>query len=208
MLKTKSQSKSKFFIIKNDESEDAQEDEEDEGSDEIKVMNNDIYFYSSITKKSILELTIIINKLTSKLMKMKYEFNIDPIIKLHINSEGGEVYAVSSILHTIQNNSIDIHTIIEGQACSAATLLSIVGKKRYITEHSYMLLHHISSTCWGKLNELEDELKNLNLITKNFKDLYRQHSKIKNRTFDTLFKKDLLIDANTCLNYGLVDEII
>ena len=104
--------------------------------------------------------------------------------------------------------TIDIHTIIEGQACSAATLLSIVGKKRFITKNSYMLLHHISSECWGKLNELEDEIKNLNLITKNFKELYKQYSNIRSKTFDTLFKKDLLLDARTCLNYGLVDEII
>ena len=133
---------------------------------------------------------------------------MDPIIKLHINSEGGEVFAVSSIIHLIETNIIDIHTIIEGQACSAATLLSIVGKKRFITKNSYMLLHHISSECWGKLNELEDEIKNLNLITKNFKELYKQYSNIRSKTFDTLFKKDLLLDARTCLNYGLVDEII
>jgi len=189
------------------EPEEAVDETKDE-NEEIKVVNNDIYFYSEITKKSILDLTLIIKSLTSKVLKMKYEFNINPIINLHINSEGGEVFAVSSIIHLIENNLIDIHTIIEGHACSAATLLSIVGKKRFITKNSYMLLHHISSGCWGKLNELEDEIKNLNLITKNFKDLYKQHSNIRTKTFDTLFKKDLLLDAKTCLNYGLVDEII
>jgi ATP-dependent Clp protease, protease subunit len=196
----------KYVMVETEEDEEVEKN--DDENKEIKVINNDIYFYTDITKQSILDLTMIIRKLTSSLLKIKYEFNMDPIIKLHINSEGGEVFAVSSIIHLIETNIIDIHTIIEGQACSAATLLSIVGKKRFITKNSYMLLHHISSECWGKLNELEDEIKNLNLITKNFKELYKQYSNIRSKTFDTLFKKDLLLDARTCLNYGLVDEII
>jgi len=196
----------KYVMVEPEEDEEVEKN--DDENKEIKVINNDIYFYTDITKQSILDLTMIIRKLTSSLLKIKYEFNTDPIIKLHINSEGGEVFAVSSIIHLIETNIIDIHTIIEGQACSAATLLSIVGKKRFITKNSYMLLHHISSECWGKLNELEDEIKNLNLITKNFKELYKQYSNIRSKTFDTLFKKDLLLDARTCLNYGLVDEII
>ena len=196
----------KYVMVETEEDEEVEKN--DDENKEIKVINNDIYFYTDITKQSILDLTMIIRKLTSSLLKIKYEFNTDPIIKLHINSEGGEVFAVSSIIHLIETNIIDIHTIIEGQACSAATLLSIVGKKRFITKNSYMLLHHISSECWGKLNELEDEIKNLNLITKNFKELYKQYSNIRSKTFDTLFKKDLLLDARTCLNYGLVDEII
>ena len=158
----------KYVMVETEEDEEVEKN--DDENKEIKVINNDIYFYTDITKQSILDLTMIIRKLTSSLLKIKYEFNMDPIIKLHINSEGGEVFAVSSIIHLIETNIIDIHTIIEGQACSAATLLSIVGKKRFITKNSYMLLHHISSECWGKLNELEDEIKNLNLITKNFKE--------------------------------------
>lgn len=182
--------------------------EDDEGADEIKVINNDIYFYCDITTATILNLTHIIRTLTNKLLHLNINYNINLNINLHINSDGGEVYAVLSILHLIENNKIDIHTIVEGRACSSATILSLFGKKRYITKNSYMLIHNISSGFWGKMHEIEDEMKNLGLLTRDIKKMYRTYSNITTKNLDNLLKKDLLLTANVCLKHGLIDAII
>jgi ATP-dependent protease ClpP protease subunit len=108
----------------------------------------------------------------------------------------------------MENNKININTIVEGQACSAATMLSMIGKTRQITQNSYMLIHNISSGFWGKMHEFEDEMKNLTLLTKDIRKLYNKYTNIKSKQLDQLLKKDLLLNANTCVSYGLVDEII
>ena len=46
-------------------------------------------------------------------------------------------------------------------------MISIVADERIITPHSYMLIHQLSSGCWGKFSEIEDEFNNLK-ITRDF----------------------------------------
>jgi ATP-dependent Clp endopeptidase proteolytic subunit ClpP len=183
-------------------------EEEVEGIEEIKIINNHIYFYSDISIRSILNLTEIIKKTTRKLLVMNIQFDCDIEIYLHINSGGGDVFAVLSIINLIENNKININTIIEGQACSAATILAMIGRSRQITQNSYMLIHNISSGFWGKMHEFEDEMKNLTLLTKDIKKLYKKYTNISTKQLEQLLKKDLLLDAKTCMSYGLIDEIV
>ena len=184
------------------------EEVEEEESECIKVIDNHIYFYSEVSTKSILELTQIIKKLTKDLLVLNIQFDTNIEIWLHINSGGGDVFAILSCIHLIENNKININTIVEGQACSAATILSMVGKTRQITQNSYMLIHNISSGFWGKMHEFEDEIKNLKLLTNDIRKMYTKYTNIKTKQLDQLLKKDLLLHGKICLSYGLVDEII
>jgi ATP-dependent protease ClpP protease subunit len=184
------------------------EEVEEEESECIKVIDNHIYFYSEVSTKSILELTQIIKKLTKDLLVLNIQFDTNIEIWLHINSGGGDVFAILSCIHLIENNKININTIVEGQACSAATILSMVGKTRQITQNSYMLIHNISSGFWGKMHEFEDEIKNLKLLTNDIRKMYTKYTNIKTTQLDQLLKKDLLLHGKICLSYGLVDEII
>jgi ATP-dependent Clp protease, protease subunit len=183
------------------------EEEEVEG-EKIKVINNHIYFYSDISTHSILNLTEIIKKTSQTLLFTNIQFDCDIEIYLHINSGGGDVFAVLSIINLIENNKININTIIEGQACSSATILAMIGSKRQITQNSYMLIHNISGGFWGKMHEFEDEMKNLTLLTKDIKKLYKKYTNITTKQLEQLLKKDLLLDAKTCMSYGLIDEIV
>lgn len=134
------------------------------GDKDIKISSNEnhIYFYASVTKSSILELNTEIKRITRNLQRMAADYNINPPpIYLHINSYGGSVFAA---IDTIQYNPIPIYTIIEGAAASAATMMSVYGKKRYITKSSHMLVHQLSSGFWGKMAEIEYEKKKI-LIT-------------------------------------------
>ena len=179
-----------------------------DGIEYIKIVNNHIYFYSDISIESILNLTEIIKNATKNLLFLNIQYDTEIELYLHINSGGGDVFAVLSIIDLIKNNKININTIIEGQACSAATILSMVGNNRQITKHSYMLIHNISSGFWGKMHEIEDEMKNLKLLTKDIRKLYQTYSYITMKQLDQLLKKDILLNANICLKYGLVDEIV
>ena len=184
------------------------EEEESESLECIKVIDNHIYFYSEVSIQSILELTEMIKKLTKDLLVLNIQFDTNVEIWLHINSGGGDVFAILSCIHLIENNKININTIVEGQACSAATFLAMIGKTRQITQNSYMLIHNISSGFWGKMHEFEDEMKNLTLLTKDIRKMYNKYTNIKSKQLDQLLKKDLLLNSKTCVSYGLVDEII
>ena len=205
-MNSKSSGSGKKYMFKMAETDDEDEDYEEAN---VKVLNNNIYFYCEVSKESILDLNYNIEELSNKLMILSIQNGIDPIpIKIHIQSDGGEVFSAFSAVDTIKNCKVPVHTYIEGCAASAATIISVAGHKRYITKNSHMLIHQISSSFWGKMNEFEDEMKNLNLLTKYVTNIYKQNTKLSVKQMKEMFKKDLWMPAEECFKMGLVDEIM
>jgi ATP-dependent Clp protease protease subunit len=170
---------------------------------------NRIYFYSEVKRSKILVLNKLLRKLDKDLVnRANYLDTVTPNIYLHVQSFGGSVFSAFSNIDYIQSSQTPIHSVIEGCAASAATMMSVVAAKRYITPHSYMLIHQLSSGAWGKYEEIKDSMKNCDRLMKMIKDIYLQHTKIPKKKLDQILKHDLWFDAEQCLEYGLVDEII
>ena len=193
--------------FKNSDNESDNEDKDFET--EIKIKDNEIFFYSDINKQSTLELRFAMKDLIKQHKIMAIKMDIDPVpIKLHICSDGGEVGAAMVIIDLIRGSDVPIWTIVEGEAMSAATLISISGHKRLMTQNAHMLIHQIRGGIWGKMNEFEDEYKNMKKYTKVLKKLYKQFTKLNDEKLACILKKDILWGSKTCLKYGLVDDII
>ena len=184
-------------------------EEDSETENNVKVVDNSIFFYSQVNNISILNTITLLSKMIkdSQIIGIAHGINPPPIT-IYINSEGGEVHSALSLFDFIRSSPVKIITIITGNASSAATIISLAGHERKITENSYMLIHNISSCFWGKMHEFEGEMKNMAKLTSNLKNIYKENSNINKKTIESLLKKDLLLDAKTCLKYGLVDEIV
>ena len=61
---------------------------------------------------------------------------------------------------------------------------------------------------WGNYESLKDQMENNDLLMDTLKNIYTENTKIPKRILNQMLKKDLWFDAETCLKYGLVDEII
>ena len=55
---------------------------------------------------------------------------------------------------------------------------------------------------------MKDAMENNDLFMRIIKDIYEEHTKIPKRKLNEILKRDLWFDAETCLEYGLVDEIV
>lgn len=170
--------------------------------------NNHIYFHSEVDRESIFELIMLIKEAEEESVITSFKLNIEEIpIYLHINSFGGSIFAAFGAIDVIKACRVPVHTIIEGSTASAGTLISIVGKKRYVRPTAYMLIHQLSSGCWGKMSEIEDEYKNLTELMEKIKELYKEHASIPKKELTELLKHDLWLNSEKCIKYGLVDEI-
>ena len=175
----------------------------------ISVQDNKIYFYSGVNRNACCELNKKISELESKAITLSQNLDTPaPPIKLYINSGGGGITSGISSMDTILRSNVDVHTYIDGFSASAATFLSVVGDKRFMSRNSYMLVHQLSSTFWGTYSNFEDEKQNLDLMMKNIKNIYKEYTKIPMKKLNEILKHDLMWDANTCLEYGMIDEII
>ena len=176
----------------------------------ISVHENKIYYYSSVNRDSAVELNKKIGEIESKSLTLTNTLDLDqpPTCRIYINSGGGSVTAGISSMDTILRTKVPIHTYVDGFAASAATFLSVVGNYRFMSRNSYMLIHQLSSTFWGTYSNFEDEKQNLDLMMKTIKNVYKKYTKVPMKKLDGILKHDLLWDAETCLKYGVIDEII
>lgn len=175
----------------------------------ITVQDNKIYYYSNVNRNSCSELNKKIGELEGKYLGTASSLGIEPpTIKLMINSGGGSVVSGIASMDTILRTQVPIHTYVDGFAASAATFLSVVGNYRFMSRNSYMLIHQLSTTFWGTYANFEDEKKNLDLMMTTIKNVYKKYTKVPVKKLNEILKHDLLWDANTCKEYGLIDEII
>ena len=185
----------------------------------IYSIGTNVYFYTSITVATSILFQKEINKVyksivdTCDIAKTNgYDIVFPPIV-IHLFSPGGVIFASFAMIDYLRqlkkkDPRVIIHTIIEGRAASAATLVSVTADKRLITEYGYMLIHQLTSASWGKYNELKDDMENCDVLMERIKSIYKNHTKIPLEEMDKILSHDLYWDANKCLAMGLVDEII
>lgn len=185
---------------------------------EVSNFDNHIYFCGTVTETSINKLIKLINKKnieykkemeTNKPVKSElYQYKIEPkVIYLHITSFGGSLLACMAGIDAIENSDVPIHTIVEGYAASAGTLLSIHGKKRFMTKNSFMLIHQLSSGVSGQMNKIEDNFNNCKAFMDRIKSLYTSKTKLKDDELDNILRHDSWWALDKCLEKGLVDEV-
>ena len=175
----------------------------------IDVSDNVIMFYGEVSEKNAKVLNKAIRMIDKDLQVFKVKYDSEPPpIKLHINSYGGSVFAGFSTVDVILNCKTPVHTYIDGSAASAATLISVVGDKRFIYEHSHMLIHQLSSAMWGKFEDFKDEMENLDLLMTKIKKIYKEKTSMSTRQITEILKRDKWFDAEKCVELGLVDEIV
>ena len=175
----------------------------------ISVQDNKIYFYSGVNRNSCSELNKKISELEAKAITLSNSLTIKPPpIKLFINSGGGTIVSGIASMDTILRSKVPVWTYVDGFSASAATFMTVVGHKRFMSRNSYMLVHQLSTAFWGTYSNFEDEKQNLDLMMKNIKNIYKEYTKIPMKKLNEILKHDLMWDAKTCLEYGMIDEII
>ena len=170
----------------------------------ISTIDNNIYFYSPITKTSCF-------KLEKELLLINQKNLLEGInnpINLHIQSNGGNLFNSIYIIDLIKNLESPVYTYIDGFAASAATLISVVGKKRFMTTNSLMLIHQLSGGMNGKFYEMEDENENINGLMDFIIKTYLENTKINKDELEQILKRDIWLNSTYCLQNGLVDEIL
>ena len=169
---------------------------------------NHIYFYCEIDRESIYDLSVFIKESEEENILTSLKLNISDIpIYLHINSLGGSVFAAFNAIDIIKACKVPIYSIIEGSTASAGTLISVICEKKFIRPNAFMLIHELSSECWGKMSAIEDEFKNLQELMLKIKEIYKDNSSIPKKELNDLLKHDLWLNSEKCLKYGLVDEL-
>ena len=80
------------------------------------------------------------------------------IIKIHINSPGGNLYTAIQMMRVMSESQANILTSVEGACMSAATMVFLSGDLFEISDHSMFMFHNYSGGTIGKGGEMYDNI--------------------------------------------------
>lgn len=136
-----------------------------------------------------------------------------PVVPVVIDSYGGQVYSLLSMVADINHSRIPVATIVQGKAMSCGALLFSFGTEgyRYMDPDATLMIHDVSSMNWGKVEEVKasaDETERLN------KKVYRMMAKNcgqkRNYFLDLIHEKghaDWFLEADEALEHNLANHL-
>lgn len=101
-------------------------------------------------------------------MKMAMAHNTgQKVIPIVIDSYGGQVYSLMSMIANIKAAELPVATIVEGKAMSCGAILFSFGEDgmRYMDKDATLMIHDVSSMAYGKNDDIQvsaAETKRLN----------------------------------------------
>lgn len=134
-------------------------------------------------------------------------------ITITIQSPGGSVLAGLGLYDTLRTLSLQGHHIttqVRGYAASFGAILLQAGDTRLVGAESLIMLHEISSGAIGKLHEMKDELKFLEMANRRLFAILAGRTKGKwdaDKLYERVEAKDWWISADECVAEGFADQV-
>lgn len=143
------------------------------------------------------------------------EDNDYPIIPIVVDSPGGYVWCLSTLLDMIQDSKKPVCTIASGIAMSCGAGLFVAGTPglRIVGPNTSILLHQVSSMTYGKSADIESDAKDISASTDKFLyDLFDKQSGQESGFTKNLIKEnfnaDLYVSPEQAVSYGFADKIM
>jgi ATP-dependent Clp protease protease subunit len=145
-------------------------------------------------------------EINTKLIAMSIKAPKRPIF-MEINSVGGSVSDGIAIMNTIRTIPCPVITYINGEACSMAGFISVVGDKRIIAPNSYWMGHPLMDGLAGTPQTIRDRANYLTKLEEDLKRVFQEKTKLTEDEFQKMLRGELWLSASECLKMGIVDEI-
>ena len=136
-----------------------------------------------------------------------------PVLPIIIDSYGGQVYSLMSMISDIQHSRLQVATIVQGKAMSCGAILFSFGLDgmRYMDPDATVMIHDVSSMGWGKVEEIKasaQEVERLN--QKIYKMMAKNCGHHEDYFLDIVHEKghaDWFLDAKDCKRHKLANKL-
>lgn len=135
------------------------------------------------------------------------------VIPVVIDSYGGQVYSLMSMISAIKSSELPIATIVEGKAMSCGAVLLTFGEEgmRFADPNATIMIHDVSSGGWGKIEELKADIKEAERLDDKIYTMMARNCGKKDDYFKKkVFQKkhaDWYMDAEEAKKHGMVNHL-
>lgn len=131
-------------------------------------------------------------------------------IHLYINTFGGSVADMWSLISVIEVSKTPVYTYCTGYAMSAGFMIFIAGHKRFIGTHAQLMYHQLSSGVIGTAQEIAECFEATEQEYIKIEAYVLQHTKIPRKKLRDVKerKQDWYIDPKEAIALGIADEVM
>ena len=128
-------------------------------------------------------------------------------INVHINSYGGDVSEGLAIHNVLREHPAQVHTICDGFACSAASVVFMAGDQRTMMPASLLMIHNAWTIAMGNAAELRKTADDIETITQASVETYKRTASISEKEIKALMDAETWILPEDAVSYGFATDI-
>lgn len=128
-------------------------------------------------------------------------------IWIYLMNYGGDADMMWSMVDIIELSETPIYTVNMGNCSSAAAIIFIAGKKRFMMPGAKVMIHEGSGEFEGDATKVLDHAAAYKAMLARMNKFILDHTNIQPRMLSKKRSNDWEIDAKTCLEYGVCDVI-
>jgi ATP-dependent Clp protease, protease subunit len=135
------------------------------------------------------------------------------VIPVVIDSYGGEVYSLMSMIAAIKHSEVPVATIVEGKAMSCGAVLFSFGEEgmRYMDPNATVMIHDVSGMDFGKVEELKAGAKEADRLNSNIYTMMARNCGKKDDHFMKIVDKkkhaDWFLDATEAKKHNMANHL-
>ena len=135
------------------------------------------------------------------------------IIPVIIDSYGGQVYSLMSMISAIKHAELPVATIVEGKAMSCGAVLFSFGEEgyRFMDPNATVMIHDVSSMDFGKVEELKAGALEADRLNTIIYTMMAQNCGKKDDYFMKIVDKkkhaDWFLDAKEAKKHGMANQL-
>jgi ATP-dependent Clp protease protease subunit len=170
--------------------------------------------FSLLLKNRIVLVSTPLNDQTSSLIvaQLIHLSNEDPEapIQMYISSPGGIVYAGMGIYDTMKMIPNQISTVAVGFTASFGTVLLTAGSKghRYALPNATIHMHQPLGGAQGQASDIEIQANEILRLKKRINEILAENTNQPLEKIEEDTNRDMYMNADDAVNYGLVDHVL
>jgi len=165
----------------------------------------DIYIFGDITSWEWFDNDMSSYTLSKELQELSPDIET---INVHINSYGGEVAEGLAIYSLLRSHKAKVRTIVDGFACSIASVIFMAGDERIMSNASLLMVHNAWMRTVGNAAQLRKDADDLDKITQASINAYMSRVNITEDKLKELLDAETWLLPDEALEMGFATSII
>lgn len=164
----------------------------------------ELYIYGDIMKKDWIENWLGLGEEKTDAFSLKDALkHVDtPNLTVRINSYGGEVSEGLAIYSLLSDFKGHVKTIVDGFACSAASVIFMAGEERVVPENGLLMIHNAWTEARGDSNKMKKVAEDLEKITQPSLNIYTLKTNLSEAEIKEKMDKEEWITSQEAFEWG------